>query len=80
MDDFLGSIALFAFNFAPQGYVLCDGRTLSIAENNALYSLIGDYYGGDGVNNFQIPNMLGLEPVPNMKYYIFLWGYYPGRQ
>lgn len=62
-EPFLGEIKLFAGNYAPQGWAYCDGSSLSIASNDALYSLIGTTYGGDGVNNFNLPDLRGRVPV-----------------
>ncbi|HTS29887.1 MAG TPA: tail fiber protein [Bryobacteraceae bacterium] len=58
MDPFLGEIRIFGGNFAPQGWAFCDGSLLSIDQNSALYSLIGTTYGGDGITNFALPNLL----------------------
>lgn len=79
MDDFIGNIQLFPYNFAPVGYLLCNGSLLSISEYSVLYSLIGTTYGGNGSTNFAIPNMLGEEPIPGMNYYICYDGQYPMR-
>lgn len=59
MDPFVGQLFLLPFNFAPQGWALCNGQLLSIAENTALFSLIGNYYGGDGITNFAVPDLRG---------------------
>lgn len=80
MDYFLGSICLFAFNFAPQGFLLCNGQTLPINTNTALFSLIGITYGGNGSSTFQLPNLAGASPVSGMQYYICTQGIYPQRQ
>jgi len=56
---FLGEIQIFGFNFAPVGWAQCNGATLSISQNSALFSLIGTYYGGDGRTTFQLPNFTG---------------------
>lgn len=56
-DGILGEIRIFAGNFAPYGWALCDGQSLAIAGNSDLYSLIGTTYGGDGVNTFKLPNL-----------------------
>ncbi|HEX3681337.1 MAG TPA: tail fiber protein [Bryobacteraceae bacterium] len=56
-DQYLGEIRMFGGNFAPYGWALCNGQTLSISQNSALFSLIGTYYGGDGVTTFQLPNL-----------------------
>lgn len=60
---FLGEIRIFAGNFAPYGWVFCDGRLMSIAEYDALYSLIGTIYGGDGINTFGLPDLRGRVPI-----------------
>lgn len=63
MDPYLGDIRLFAGNYAPVGWVLCDGRLLSISENDALYAIVGTTYGGDGINTFAVPDLRGRLPV-----------------
>lgn len=80
MEQFLGSIQLFAFNFAPVGWMLCDGRLLPIAEHTAVFSLVGMTYGGDGVRTFGLPNLKGKEPVSGSAYYICMNGVFPPRQ
>jgi len=62
-DPWLGEIALVAFNFAPQGWALCNGQLLSIAQNTALFSLIGTIYGGDGTTTFALPNLQSRVPL-----------------
>lgn len=62
-DPFLGTIRLVAFNFAPVGWALCQGQTLPIQENTALFSLLGTYFGGDGVNTFGLPDLRGRVAV-----------------
>ncbi len=56
-DPFLGEIRMFGFNFAPTGWASCNGQILSIAQNTALFALIGTYYGGDGVQTFALPDL-----------------------
>ena len=63
MDEFLGCIKLFGFNFAPRGWLLCQGQLLSIAQNTALFSLLGTTYGGDGRTNFAVPDLQGRSAV-----------------
>lgn len=58
-DPFLGEIRLVAFNYAPDGWVLCQGQTLAISQYQALYSLLGTTFGGDGVRTFQVPDLRG---------------------
>ncbi|GAB4091454.1 phage tail protein [Flaviaesturariibacter terrae] len=63
MEPILAEIKLFAGNFAPQGWYFCDGRTLSISQNSALFSLLGTTYGGDGTTTFNLPDLRGRVPV-----------------
>lgn len=56
---FLGQITIFSFNFAPQGWAMCNGQLLSISQNTALFSLLGTMYGGDGRSTFALPNLQG---------------------
>ena len=56
---FLGQIQPFPYNFAPRGWAVCNGQTLPISQYAALFSLIGTFYGGNGINNFQLPNLQG---------------------
>lgn len=66
MEGYLAEIRLFAGNFAPQGWSLCEGQLLSVESNPALFSLLGATYGGDGRNNFALPDLRGSVPVqPN---------------
>jgi microcystin-dependent protein len=62
-DPFLGEIKMFGGNFAPVGYALCDGQLLSVAQNSALFSLLGARYGGNGETTFGLPDMRGRVPV-----------------
>lgn len=63
MDNFVGEIRLLPFNWAPNGWVPCDGRLLNLQQNIALYSLIGTLYGGDGKTTFAVPDLRGRVPV-----------------
>jgi len=58
-NQFVAEIRLFAGNFAPVGWAFCDGQVLPIAQNTALFSLVGTYYGGDGKANFALPDLRG---------------------
>ncbi|WP_374519619.1 phage tail protein [Undibacterium squillarum] len=62
-EPFIGEIRIFGGNYAPEGWLLCNGQSLSIAENQALFSLIATTYGGDGVNTFNIPDLRGRLPI-----------------
>ncbi len=60
---YIGEIRMFAGNFAPAGWELCEGQLLSISENEALFTLIGTTYGGDGQSTFALPDLRGRLPV-----------------
>jgi microcystin-dependent protein len=63
VDSFIGEIRMFGGNFAPAGWALCNGAVVSIAENSALFNLIGTTYGGDGVSTFGLPDLRGRVPL-----------------
>src|SRR5205823_9916027 len=62
-EPFLSEIRIMSFVFAPQGWALCDGQLLPINQNQALFSLLGTTYGGDGRVNFGLPNLQGKVPI-----------------
>ena len=62
-DPFLGEIRMFAGTFAPVDWSFCDGSLMSIAQYDALYSLLGTTYGGDGLSTFALPDLRGRVPV-----------------
>jgi microcystin-dependent protein len=63
MESFLASIILFAGNFAPRGWAFCQGQILPIAQNTALFSLLGTTYGGNGQTTFALPDLRGRAPI-----------------
>jgi len=63
MEPYLGQIELLALNFAPSGWLACNGQLLQISGNDALFALLGTTYGGDGQNNFALPNLNARVPV-----------------
>ncbi|MCW5517436.1 phage tail protein [Muriicola sp. Z0-33] len=63
MEPFIGQIQAFGFNFAPRGWALCDGSLLAISSNEALFSLLGTIYGGDGRTTFGLPDLRGRAPM-----------------
>jgi microcystin-dependent protein len=63
MDPFLSEIYLFAFNFPPKGFALCNGQLLPINQNQALFALLGITYGGNGTTSFALPNLMGRAPA-----------------
>ena len=69
-EPFLGEIRMFAGNFPPKGWALCNGQILAIQQNTALFSLLGTNYGGNGTTNFALPNLQNAVPIH--------WGQGPG--
>ena len=63
MDPVISEIQLFAFDFAPRGWASCNGQILSIAQNTALFSLLGTTYGGNGTTTFALPDLRGRAPI-----------------
>ena len=63
MAGFIGEIRIFAGNFAPQGWAICDGSIMAISENETLFNLIGTTYGGDGQSTFGLPDLQGRVPI-----------------
>lgn len=73
-EPFIGQIIMAGFNFAPRGYAFCNGQILSIAQNTALFSLLGTTYGGNGQTTFALPNLQSRVPMhfgqgPGLSYY-----------
>lgn len=64
-NPFIGEIILFAGNFAPRGWAFCQGQLLSIAQNTALFAIVGTTYGGDGRTNFGLPDLRGRTAMGN---------------
>ncbi len=62
-EPFLSEIRIMSYNFAPRGWALCNGQLLPINQNQALFSLLGTTYGGDGRVNFALPNLQGRVPI-----------------
>ena len=62
-NPFLSEIRIFAGNFAPTGWALCNGQLLPISQNTALFSLLGTFYGGDGKTTFALPDLQGSAPM-----------------
>ena len=62
-DPFIGEIRMFGADFAPNGWALCNGQIMSIAQNSALFSLLGTYYGGDGISTFKLPDLRSRVPI-----------------
>ena len=83
MDFYLAQIILFAGNFAPRGWMPCNGQLLQISQNTALFSLLGTNFGGDGQTTFALPNLpppAGAAGDPSLpRYMICVQGVYPSR-
>ena len=62
-DPFIGEIRIFAGSFAPRDWAFCNGQTIPVSQNPALFSLVGAIYGGDGRNDFGVPNLPGRAPM-----------------
>jgi microcystin-dependent protein len=62
-DPFIGSLMSAAFNFPPKGWALCNGQTILISQNQALYSLLGTTFGGNGTTNFLLPDLRSRTPI-----------------
>jgi microcystin-dependent protein len=63
MEEYLGTVKAFAFNFAPRGWAFCQGQLISISQNTALFSLLGTTYGGNGQSTFALPDLRGRTIV-----------------
>lgn len=93
MDELLGTISKFAFNWSPNGWIVCHGQLMIIGANQALFSLLGNTYGGDGVTSFAVPDLREKDKsgnyyttgqimengLPYIESYICIQGLYPQR-
>jgi microcystin-dependent protein len=77
-EPYIGEVVLFAGNYAPRGWAFAQGQLLQIADHQALYSVLGTAYGGDGRTTFALPDTRGDEPAC-MHYIIALQGIFPPR-
>lgn len=86
--NWIGEIVLVPYNFAPRGFAFCEGQELPISQNQSLYALIGNYYGGDGRRTFKLPDTRPLEETskkvarasrPPFRHAIALSGSFPSR-
>jgi len=69
-QPFIGEIRIFSFDFPPRGWATCAGQLLAINQNQALFSILGTTFGGNGINNFNLPDLRGRTPIH--------WGQGPG--
>lgn len=79
MDYFVGQILQFPYYFAPEGWTLCDGKTIEIRSHEALFSLLGTNFGGDGHNTFGIPDLRPRDEHGNIMFEIKLGDMYQGK-
>lgn len=89
-DSYIGSIQMFPYTMVPDGWILCYGQLLNVSQEQALFSLIGNKYGGDGRVNFALPNLnffnspvrnkVMATPNENMVYAICSNGIYPSHE
>ncbi|PYI52154.1 tail fiber protein [Paenibacillus flagellatus] len=79
-EPMYGEIKLLPYQRAPAGWLYCAGQQLPIAQNTALFSLIGTTFGGDGKTTFAVPDLRGYEPLDGLGYYIANTGVFPGRE
>lgn len=68
MEPLLGQIELFPYNFAPEGWLACQGQLMPINKYQALYSLLGTQFGGDDRTTFALPDLQGKAPAPHLTY------------
>lgn len=80
MDAFLGEIKICAFPFVPRGWAACNGALLPVRQNAALFALLGDLYGGDGRNDFALPNLQGRTAVHRDFTGIYVQGHSGGAE
>jgi len=76
VDEFIATVVYFAGNFVPEGWMACDGSTLQVQQYAALFSLLGNRFGGDGVHTFSLPKIADLN---GLKAIICVNGVYPPR-
>ena len=79
-EPFIGEIRMFGFNFPPRDWALCDGQTIQIYQNQALYALLGTQFGGDGRSTFQLPDFRGRVPVHPSTNGAYRQGEYGGTE
>lgn len=78
MDGYIGQVILFAGRYTPLNWMPCDGQTLDVSQNPALYSILGNVYGGDGIHNFKLPDTRKTDSN-DMRHIICTIGMYPSR-
>ena len=79
MNPLLGEIIMFCGNFAPVGWAICEGQILPIAQNTALFTILGTTFGGNGTTTFALPDFRDKSTVRGVTFIIALQGVYPSR-
>ena len=79
-EPFIGEIRMFGFNYPPRDWALCDGQTIQISQNQALYALLGTQFGGDGRTTFKLPDFRGRVPVHRSTNNVYRQGEYGGLE
>ncbi len=79
MEAFIGQVQLFPYDYIPSGWLACEGQLLNISQNQALFAVVGPKFGGDGRTTFSLPDLRGKEPIPGMRYFIALSGFWPSQ-
>jgi microcystin-dependent protein len=81
MDDFIGAIRLFPWDFDTVGWLKCKGQSLPVQQNPALFALLGIKFGGDGQHTFMLPNLPDIQAkTGTISYYIATQGIFPERE
>ena len=78
MEGYIGQVIMFAGRFAPQYWMFCDGQMLDVSQNPALFSILGNMYGGDGMHTFKLPDTRNADG-DGMRHIICITGIYPSR-
>ena len=78
MEGYIGQVITFAGRFAPQYWMFCDGQMLDVSQNPALFSILGNTYGGDGMHTFKLPDTRKTDGE-SMRHIICITGMYPSR-
>ncbi|NLW92787.1 MAG: tail fiber protein [Syntrophomonadaceae bacterium] len=79
MEPYIGQIQAFSFNYAPRGWVVCDGQLLSVAQYQPLFALLGPRFGGNGTTTFAVPDLRNASLANSCLYYIATEGLWPSQ-
>ncbi|WP_221798519.1 phage tail protein [Oceanobacter mangrovi] len=79
-EALLGQIQLFPYEFSIQGWARCEGQIMNVQQNAALFSVLGNRFGGEAPATFALPDLRGKSPLEGLSYFISITGLYPNRQ